>query len=397
MTTPIVPAARTEAITYAIRDVLLVAEQLKRQGRSLVALNIGDPCQFDFETPRHVRDAMAGALREGKTWYCASSGVETALHAIRTEAVGQKGFKAVGEIYITYGASEAIEIAMTALLNPGDNILLPSPGYPLYSAVTAKLVTEGRPYFLDEDNGWQPDLADVEARIDDRTRGLVLINPNNPTGSVCERQTLLDLIDICRHKNLVLFADEVYDRLILEGEHVPLASLADDVAMVSFNSLSKNYLGPGLRVGWGIVSGPDELVGGYTDAILKITRSRLCSNHTGHYAIVAALQGGDTHIRETVARLRARRDLTVERLNAIDGVSCVPPRGAFYAFPRLHTERADADVIRETLLETGIILVHGSGFGQRPGTRHFRLVFLPDEETLRAVFDELAQVLPGLL
>ena len=394
--TSILPSTRTEGIEYAIRDVVLLAEKLRQQGREIRPLNIGDPCQFDFKTPGRVIRAISVALMNNFTAYCPSSGVPDAIEMIRIDALS-RGMKSVGEIFITFGASEAIEIGMTALLNEYENILMPSPGYPLYSAIASKIRAEARPYFLDEENDWQPDLADIESKIDDRTRAIVLINPNNPTGSVCKRETLLELLEIARKNNLVVFADEVYDKLVFDRIHIPLASLADDVAIVSLGSLSKNYLAPGLRVGWGIIHGPNELVSNYSDAVLKMTRSRLCSNHAGHYGIIAALAGDNEHVIDAVSRLKKQRDLSMKRLNAIPGISCVTPNGAFYAFPKIDTLRDDADVIRELLIETGIVLVHGSGFGQKPGTHHFRMVFLPNEEILNNIFDDIERVLPRLL
>jgi len=231
----------------------------------------------------------------------------------------------------------------------------------------------------------------MAARIDERTRAIVLINPNNPTGGTWSRETLLRIIDLCRRHNLVLFSDEIYDRLIYNGEqHVPTASLADDICILTFNGLSKNWVAPGFRLGWCIVSGPVELLDDYLEAMLKLTRARLCANHPEQHSIRVALEGDQSHIREMNDILRRRAELAHRMLNEAEGISLVRPGGAFYAYPSLHIRGDDEDFVRQLILDTGVVVVPGSGFGQRPGTAHFRLVTLPDDETLRKAFERIA-------
>jgi alanine-synthesizing transaminase len=387
----ILPARRTAMVKYAVRDIVLVAEEAKRRGRDLLYLNIGDPNPYGFRTPAHILDAIERAMRDNRNGYSPSSGIPQAVEAIRRDAEA-RGVRALRDVFVSTGASEAIEIALSALVNPGENVLLPFPGYPLYTALTAKLECEDRPYYLDESNGWQPDLEDMAAKIDERTRAIVLINPNNPTGATWKRETLEGVVELCRRHGLVLFSDEIYDRLIYDGsQHVPTASLADDICILSFNGLSKNWVAPGFRIGWCLISGPEALIGDYLEAMLKLTRARLCANHPQQYAIAPALEGDLSHLADLNRTLGRRADLADRMLNAIDGISLVRPGGAFYAFPKLEIEGDDATFVRELILETGVVVVPGSGFGQRPGSRHFRIVTLPDDETLRQAFQRIGE------
>ena len=387
------PAHRTEKITYAVRDIVLIADQARAAGKELLYLNIGDPNIYDFRTPDHLIEATAAAMRQNHNGYSHSSGIEEARDAIRRDALG-KGVKAIRDIFVTTGASEAIEIALSALVDQGDNVLVPAPGYPLYTALLAKLEAEQRSYLLDEDHGWQPDLADIEARIDSRTRALVLINPNNPTGSVCDRETLLGVLDLCRRHNLVLFSDEIYDRLLFHGQqHLPSASLTDDVCVLTFSGLSKNFVAPGFRIGWCIVSGPEEHCRDYLDAMLKLTRARLSANHPAQYAIAPALDGDKSHLENIIQILERRADLTDRVLNQIPGIRCVRPGAAFYAFPSLDIRSDDESFVKALIRETGVVVVHGGGFGQKPGTRHFRLVTLPDDRILERAYQRIGDFL----
>jgi alanine-synthesizing transaminase len=380
--TPIVPAKRSLNVRYAVRDILLVAEQAKQAGKELLYLNIGDPNKFDFATPPHIVEAITKALRDNRNWYAPSEGISEALQAIRRQAERQ-GIGSVQDVFVGSGASECIELALSALVDEGDNVMTPSPGYPLYTAVLGKLGCPENPYFLDEANGWQPDIEDIASKINDRTRAIVLINPNNPTGSVCERRTLERLLELAARHNVVVFADEIYDKLVLDGRHhISIASLSSEVPVLTFNGLSKAYLGPGLRIGWAIMSGPGRRLGDLREAIHKFLRARLCANSPIQFAIAPALDGDQGHLTEVRAKMGRRRDLTVRMLNAIPGVSCVSPAAAFYAFPSLNVGEPDETFIPRLIRETGVVVVPGSGFGQRPGTSHFRAVYLPPEDVL---------------
>jgi len=382
-------ATRLANVRYAIRDMAVLAEQLAREGKTILPLNIGDPLNFDFCTPPHLIEAVAKAMRDGKNGYAPSLGIAEATEAIRAEA-GRKGIHNVQSAFLTAGVSEALDVCLTALVNAGENVLTPSPEYPLYSAVLAKLGTEPNSYLLDEQNDWQPDVLDISRKINDRTRAIVVGNPNNPTGGVYARGTLETIAELARRHNLVIFADEIYDKLILDGAPpTSLAALAPDVPTVTFNGLSKAYLAPGWRVGWGVVSGEAAAVKPYLEGIHQLLRARLCSNHPQQYAVRPALEGPQNHLAEVCRKLRARRDLTVKACRSIPRVSCVAPRGAFYAFPKLDIPDSDEQFVKKLLAEKHVLTVHGRGFCQAPGTKHFRIVFLPDEATLTRAYDGL--------
>jgi alanine-synthesizing transaminase len=383
-------AQRLENVRYAIRDLACVADEVAKKGHKILPLNIGDPLNFDFQTPAHLIEAVYKAMKEGKNGYAPSPGIKEALDAIRGEAE-RKGISSVQDVFVTSGVSETVDICLSALLNPGDNLLTPSPDYPLYSAVLAKLGIELNTYALNEDDGWQPDLIDVHKKIGPRTRGIALINPNNPTGAVCSRRMLEAVAELARRNNLVIFADEIYDKLILDDDaHISLASVAPDVPIVTFGGLSKNYLAPGWRIGWGIVSGEAAAVKPYVEGVGRLLRSRLCANHPEQYAIKAALEGPQDHLKEVTGKLRARRDLTVQWCGGTPRVSCISPKGAFYAFPRLDIPEGDEVFVKELLVQKHVLVVHGSGFGQKKGTKHFRIVFLPDEQTLTTAYAGIA-------
>jgi alanine-synthesizing transaminase len=386
-----VPAAqRLDNVRYAIRDLACVADDVAKKGHKILPLNIGDPITFDFQTPAHLIEAVYKAMKDGKNGYAPSPGIKEALDAIRGEAE-RKGITSIQDVFVTSGVSETVDICLSALLNPGDNLLTPCPDYPLYSAVLAKSGLEINTYALNEDDGWQPDLIDVHKKIGPRTRGIVLINPNNPTGAVCSRRMLEAIAELARRNNLIIFADEIYDKLILDDDQqISLAAVAPDVPIVTFGGLSKNYLAPGWRIGWGIVSGDAAAVKPYIEGIHRLLRSRLCANHPEQYAIKAALEGPQDHLGEVLGKLRSRRDLTMKWCNSTPRVSCVSPKGAFYAFPRLDINEGDDVFVKELLVQKHVLVVHGSGFGQKTGTKHFRIVFLPDEQTLTTAYAAIA-------
>ncbi|HGY90586.1 MAG TPA: aminotransferase class I/II-fold pyridoxal phosphate-dependent enzyme [Planctomycetes bacterium] len=387
------PAERVANIKYAVRDILVVADEAKRAGLEMLYLNIGDPNRFDYETPPHIVEAICKAMKDNLCGYAPSDGIPEALEAIREDAAS-KGIQNVQDVFVSNGCSEGIEIALSALCNPGENILTPSPGYPLYTALVAKLGLVPNPYFLSEDRGWQPDVDDIEERINDKTRAIVVINPNNPTGSVADRETLRRILSVADERNLLVIADEIYNELVLDGaEHVPLASLNSEQPVLTFDGLSKGYLGPGLRVGWGILSGEAKRVSAFQAAVAQLCRARLSSNHPEQYGIAPALRD-KSHLPALREKLSRRRDLTVESLNAIPGIQCVPPRGAFYAFPSLAVDPdKEEEYIADLVRSTGVVVVHGSGFGQRPGTAHFRIVFLPPEDVLSKAYALIARFL----
>jgi alanine-synthesizing transaminase len=393
MINKIIPAVRTENITYAVRDIVVLANQVAKTGKEMLYLNIGDPNLYDFAPPKHLVDATYQAMLKNLNGYAPSSGINEAIKAIEREAE-RKGIANVCDIFVTTGASEAIEICLSALVNDGENVLTPTPGYPLYTAIASKLQMMENPYYLDEANGWLPNIEDIKSKINDKTKAIVLINPNNPTGSLYTEENLQQIVDLALVHNLVIFADEIYDKLLFDGKkHISIASLNKDVSCITFGGLSKNYMVPGFRIGWGIVSGRKEVLSDFIEAVNKILRARLSANHPEQYGIKPSLEGNQDHLTEAMKKLTRRRDLTVEMLNAIPGISCVKPEGAFYAFPKLEMKQPDAHFVAELIRETGVVIVPGSGFGQIPGTKHFRVVFLPNEQILNKPYKELCEFL----
>lgn len=382
----IIPAERTINVTYAIRDIILMADQVKKTGKKMYYLNIGDPNVYDFATPPEIIESIHKAMTDNKNGYASSIGEQFAIDSIHRDAE-KKGIKNIQSIFVTSGASEAIEICLSALVNKGENFLMPTPGYPLYTAVQSKYEMEPNPYYLDESNGWQPDIEDIKSKINSKTKAIVLINPNNPTGSIYKEETLREIINLAREHNLVIFADEIYDKLIFDGKKmISIASLDDQVPMITFSGLSKNFLAPGFRIGWGVISGNIQIVGDYIEAIHKLLRARVSANHPLQYAIPTALDGNQKHLYDVIARLQNRRRITMEKLATIDGISLVQPEGAFYAFPSIDVED-DAHFCAELIKETGVVVVPGTGFGQRPGSHHFRIVILPPEDVMNDAFN----------
>ncbi|MBN2694418.1 aminotransferase class I/II-fold pyridoxal phosphate-dependent enzyme [bacterium] len=384
------PAKRTEKIKYAIRDIVVLAKEVEKTGKEMLYLNIGDPNIYDFETPKFLIDRTIEAMNNNRNGYAPSSGIQEAVDAIRTESI-LKGFKSVHDIFVTTGASEAIDIALTALLDPGDQFLLPAPTYPLYNTIINKLNAETKYYYLDENNNWEPDLDDIESKITEKTKGILIINPNNPTGTNYSEKSLKGVLDIAKKHNLLIFSDEIYEKLLFDnGKHISLATLDGEAPIITFNGLSKSHMVPGFRIGWGIVTGAKEVVCGYNEAMQKLVRARLSANHPEQYAIKPALlDQNQPHFAEMLEKLTVRRDITFKRLNEIKGVSLVKPQGAFYAFAKLDLDVDDTTFCNNLLKETGVVVVPGSGFGQVPGTNHFRVVFLPNEEILLKAYDQI--------
>lgn len=388
----VLPADRMAKVRYAIRDLAVLADEVARQGNKILYLNIGDPCKYDFKTPPHMIEAAHKAMIDGYNGYAESLGIKPAVDAIRRQAE-RDGFKDIQSIFVCYGSGEAIDSCLTALVNPGDNVLTPSPEYPLYGAVLAKLGATPNAYDLDESNVWQPDLADLERKINARTKAILLINPNNPTGAVYSRKTLEAIAEIARRHNLMIFADEIYDKLIIDDDakHISIATLATDVPCITFNGLSKAYLVPGWRIGWGIATGPKELLAPYLEGVHKLLRARLSAPHPFQLAIAPALEGPQGHLKIVREKLRSRRDLTAQWAANTPRVSLVSPKGAFYAHPTLDIPDDDLSFVSDLLRQKHVLVVHGSGFGQVPGTKHMRIVFLPEEPVLTAAYEKITE------
>src|ERR1700686_3985774 len=292
------PASRLDNVRYAIRDLACVADEVIQQGHKVLPLNVGDPLNFDFQTPPHIIEAVYKAMRDGKNGYAPSPGIPESLEAIRGDAA-RKGITTVRDVFVTSGVSETVDLCISALVNPGENVLTPSPDYPLYSAVLCKLGIGLNAYDLNEEDAWQPELADIERKLTPRTRGIVLINPNNPTGSLCTRQMLEQVAALAHRHNLIVFSDEIYDKLILEDTaNIAFASVAPDVPCVTFGGMSKNYLVPGWRIGWGIVSGDSAAVRTYSEGIHRLLRALLCSNQPKQHPTKPPPQPPQDHLVE---------------------------------------------------------------------------------------------------
>ena len=389
--TEVLAASRMANVRYAIRDLAVVADEVAREGHKILYLNIGDPCKFDFPTPPHMIEAVHKAMRDGHNSYGESLGIKPAVDAIRRQAEAN-GFKDIQSIFVGYGSGEVIDSCLTALLNPGDNVLTPSPEYPLYGAVLAKLDAVPNAYDLDESNGWEPDLADLERKINPRTRAILLINPSNPTGAVMSRRTLERVLELARRHNLLILADEIYDKLIFDPQekHISIATLTQDVPIITFNGLSKAYLVPGWRIGWAIATGPRESLHHYLEAVHRLLRARLSAPHPFQHAISHALEGPQDHIPVMLEKLRRRAQITVDWAKRTPRVKLVAPKGAFYAHPSLDIPEDDLTFVTDLLKQKHVLVVHGSGFGQKPGTRHMRIVFLPQDDVLHAAYEKVS-------
>jgi alanine-synthesizing transaminase len=380
-------------VTYAIRDIVVEGGKLRRQGKKILPLNIGDPLKYDFETPRHIIDAVNRAMLDGFNGYSNSLGDEEAREAVAKSA-REKGMNCTADdIQLTAGGSEGIHMALSSLVNEGENILMPRPGYPQYAGILNLLEAGLNPYDLDEWSGWKADAGDIEEKINKKTKGIVIINPNNPTGSVTDKKILKEIVNLAGQHDLVLLSDETYDELVFGEKMASTAAVAGEVPTVVFNTLSKSYLVPGWRTGWTIFHDPDGKIEDYKEAVFQLARLRLCSTHPMQFAIKAALEGPKDHIEDMKRRLRKRRDFTHKRLNEIKGLSCAKPEGAFYAFPsiNLRSVKSDKDFVVELLRETGVMTVYGVGFTEKPGTRHFRTVFLPPVDLMSEAFDKIEE------
>ncbi len=395
-------SSKLDNVCYDIRGaVLQKAKQMEEEGHQIIKLNIGNLASFGFDSPEEIQLDMIRNLPNA-AGYSDSKGIFPARKAVM-HYTQQKRIKGVTleDIYIGNGVSELIVLAMNALLNAGDEVLVPAPDYPLWTAAVSLSGGTPRHYLCDESNGWLPDLADLRAKISPRTRALVVINPNNPTGALYPDDLLRELIDIARQHQLIIYADEVYDKVLYDGaQHTAIASLSEDVLTVSFNGLSKNYRSCGYRAGWMIISGDLRQARDYIEGLDMLASMRLCSNVPGQYAIQTAL-GGYQSIDDLVAsggRMCRQRDLAYELITAIPGVTCVKPKAALYMFPRLDPRlypiENDQEFIAELLQEERVLLVQGSGFNW-PAPDHFRLVFLPHEDDLREAITRLARFLAG--
>jgi alanine-synthesizing transaminase len=387
-------AARSKAIEYAIRDVIVNAGPIRKMGKKIFCLNIGDPVAFDFPTPNHIKQALIKAVQAGENNYSPSEGILELRHAIAEKEKRVNNVDIPAEnVLITSGVSEGIRMLISSLLEEGDEILVPGPAYSPY--ISYSKVYDGKPitYETVEEENWQPNIDDLRSKISKKTRAIVINNPNNPTGALYRRKMVKQILDVAGEYGLLVLSDEIYDQIRYVDDYVSTAHLAKDLPVVGLNGFSKVYLMTGWRLGYIYFYEPNGELEELKNAIEKEQRIRICANTPAQIAGIAALRGPQDHIKGMVEKLRLRRDYAWKRLNEIEGISCAKPEGAFYVFPKIHGVgskwKTDMEFAVELLKETGVLLVHGSGFDPIYGAGHVRGVFLPPIETLERAFSEI--------
>ena len=385
---------RVSGIEYAIRDVIGFAKKLEKKGKKITYLNIGDPVKFDFDTPEHIKKALFEAVNSGENWYGPSEGLPELREAICRKEKKVNGIDIPPDkVIVTTGVSEGIFMLMAAIIDRGDEILVPGPTYPPYTSYVKFF--EGSPvaYRTIEEEGWQPDVEDIRSKISEKTKGIVIINPNNPCGGLYDMKIVKEIVDTAAESSLLVLSDEIYDRIVYEQGFVSTARVSSDQPIIGLNGFSKTYLATGWRLGYFYFHDPEGKLDTLSKGVKKESRIRLCTNTPVQRAGVAALDGPQTHIPEMVEKLRRRRDYSWKRLNAIKGISCTRPKGAFYVFPRIRDIgeqwKTDLDFVLDVLEKTGVLFVHGSGFCSLYGVGHVRGVFLPPLEVLEEAFDRL--------
>ncbi|RJR54415.1 MAG: pyridoxal phosphate-dependent aminotransferase [Desulfobacteraceae bacterium] len=391
-------ADKLKDVCYDIRGpIMRHAQRLEEEGHRIIKLNIGNPALFGLFAPDKIISDITQNIKDAEG-YSDSKGLSAARNAIMRycDKIGIKGVQ-VSDIYTGNGVSELIVMSMQALLNDGDEILIPTPDYPLWTA--AVNLSGGKPvhYLCDEQSDWMPDIQDIKRKISSRTKGIVVINPNNPTGAIYSRDVLESIIEVARHHKLIVFADEIYEQIVYDGiRHVPIASIADDVFTITLNGLSKAYRLAGFRSGWMVLSGDRSRAGEYIEGLDVLASMRLCSNVVAQLGIQTALNGSQS-IDDLIlpgGRLREQRDLCYRMITEIPGITCVKPRGALYLFPKIDQKRFkvkdDTKMILDLLLAEKVLLVQGTGFNW-PNPDHFRIVFLPNTEELKEAIGRIAR------
>ncbi|MCL2481690.1 MAG: pyridoxal phosphate-dependent aminotransferase [Spirochaetaceae bacterium] len=391
---------RLKSVNYAIRGpVYNAAYELEKAGQKILKLNIGNPAQFGFDTDDIIKNAIIKHINAAQG-YCHSQGLIEAREAVKKYNTS-KGIKEVSEedIFIGNGASELITMSLQALINPGDEVLVPAPDYPLWTASVNLASGNAVHYICDEKSGWNPDINDLRKKVTKKTKAVVIINPNNPTGSVYTKETIEEIIDICRQNNLVLFSDEIYDRVVYDGRtHISPAALADDILVINFNGLSKVFRACGFRLGWMILNGNKKGAEDFIDGLKVLSTMRLCSNVLSQVALKVAIES-DNSIKTLVepgGRLREQRDAAWKLLNDIPGVSCVKAEGALYMFPKIDSNKYgiknDVKFILDLLNDKKVLFVEGTGFNWKE-PNHFRIVFLPEVKDLQYAISQLKDFL----
>jgi alanine-synthesizing transaminase len=390
------PSLRAQGVEYAIRDVLIPASKLEKKGITILKLNIGDPNAYDFDTPQHIKNALCASANQGHNGYAPSEGfLELRQAIIDREKQRNNVSYEPQDICVTTGVTEGLQMLLNASLDPKDELLIPGPTYPQYNVITKFADAEPIPYHCIEKENWQPDVQDIRKKITDKTKGIVIINPNNPTGALYSKKVLKEIIDVAGEHNIMVISDEIYDDLTFDGRQYATASLTKDVPIITFNGFSKVYIMPGWRMGYTMFKhngALDEI----QEAFMRIARSRLCANSVCQLACVQALRGPQDHIQEVNDKLRKRRDFSYKRLNEIEGISTAKPDGAFYIFPKIEAMekglwKNDKEFVLDLLQEAHVLTVNGSGFCATYGKDHFRAVILPPMETLEKAFDAMEE------
>jgi len=379
---------RISNVEYAIRDITLHARQYEKAGKKIIYLNIGDPVKYDFPTPDHIKRALLDAVLSNFNYYADSEGILELREAIVNKE-SQKGLSVnVEDVLVTNGISEGLDMVAASIVEPNSEILMPGPYYPPYASYVKFYGGKPIEFKLTEDGA--PDLDDIKSKITPKARALCIINPNNPTGEVFNSKNLKQLIDVAAEHDMYIICDEIYDKLVFDREFTGIGKVAKDAPVILLNGFSKVYLMTGWRCGYICMNSDCQKLENIRNNIPKLARVRIATNLPVQKAAVAALQGPQEYIAETVTKLKKRRDLVVKRLNEIDGISCKLPNGAFYTFPKiLHNHwKDDKDFVLNLLDKTGILTVHGSGFGEL-GRGHFRIVYLPNEQVLKEAMDKL--------
>jgi len=385
---------RSQGISYAIREVVLPARKLEEKGIKVLHLNIGDPNKYDFDTPQHIRDSLYEATNQGYNGYSASEGdFELRTAIIEREKKRNNVDYKINDVCITTGVTEGLQILINAFLDPNDELLIPGPTYPQYTLITRFNDANPIHYRCIEEEGWQPDVEDIRKQISDKTKGIVVINPNNPTGALYSKNVIKQIIDIAGEFKIPIISDEIYDDMTFDDKQYATSDLGRDVPVITFNGFSKVYLMPGWRMGYTLFHHSGEL-DEIQDAFMRIARSRLCASSICQRACIAALKGPQNHISEVNNKLRKRRDFSYKRLNEIEGISAAKPDGAFYIFPKIEAMekgiwKTDKEFVLDLLHEAHVLVVHGSGFCEKYGKNHFRAVILPTLETLEQAFNNL--------
>jgi aspartate/methionine/tyrosine aminotransferase len=387
---------RAANLRYAIRDIVVAARQYeKRTGEKPLYLNIGDPIKYDWKTPQFMVDALCKAAQDGWNGYSPSEGEEQVRLAAAEKEKRVNGIDVDPErMIVTSGVSEAIQFLTGSLVEAGSEFLVPGPSYPPYISYVRFFGSNPIAYRTDEEDDWNPDTDDLRKKITDKTVAILVINPNNPTGSVYNEKTLREIVAIAGEHGLPVISDEIYDQLTYDEDQTSMVSVSDDVPVIGFNGISKVYLAPGWRVGYAYFHDTNGELDPLYDAMIRQARIRICLNAPAQIAAAAALRGNNDHLKETMRRMRERRDLIYKRLNDIDSVSTRLPEAAFYIMPRIDLQgrwKDDTEFVLDVLNKTGVVFVPGSGFGEKYGSGHFRSVFLPPPDMISEAMDRLDQ------